>query len=128
MKKFLSTIFRYLTGRFTSAIAQQNFASVMDLVPHALPVISRVAGIAASLTPTELDDQVLLIIRTKYPKYFDGSLKPDEMKLYLLGLATELLRSRFPAVSVSVARAAVQLAYVGQQSEASPSVVVSVNQ
>jgi hypothetical protein len=46
---------------------------------------------------------------------FDGSLKSaDEVKLYLLGIASQLLQARFPNVSTSIARTAVQVAYTAQ--------------
>ena len=80
-----------------------------------MPFLDIAAQIAAGITPTTVDDMLLAKIHEKFPRMFDGSLKSgDEVKLYLLAVATELLQTRFPLISTSVARTAVQVAYTAQ--------------
>jgi|YNPMSStandDraft_1061717.scaffolds.fasta_scaffold100753_2 hypothetical protein len=85
---------------------------VFDLVLDALPVAYDIVAVVAAITPSQLDDVTLAAMRNSFPKLFDGSLTTDERKLYLLATAAELLKRRYPEASTSVARLAVQLAYV----------------
>jgi hypothetical protein len=111
----IRTFFSKLTAFFSSGEANKALNTAAALVPKAMPFLDVAAAIATGLTPTTLDDTVLAQIHTKFPHLFDGSLKTgDEVKLYLLGIATQLLQTKYPQISTSVARAAVQVAYTAQ--------------
>ena len=110
--KGLVTKFRWYV---TSGRAQAAFAQSLDLILPAIPYLDMAAKIVAGITPTTIDDAVLKVIHEKFPKLFDKSLRTtDEVKLYRLGIATELLRSKYPTVSTSILRTAVQQAYLGE--------------
>lgn len=109
------TFFSKIVGFFSSGEANKALDAAAALVPKAMPFLDIAAAIATGITPTTLDDAVLAQVHTKFPHLFDGSLKTgDEVKLYLLGIATQLLQASYPQVSTSVARAAVQVAYTAQ--------------
>jgi hypothetical protein len=111
----IKTFFLKIAGFFSSGEANKALNTAAALVPKAMPFLDVAAAIATGLTPTTLDDTVLAQIHTKFPRLFDGSLQTgDEVKLYLLGIATQLLQASYPQVSTSVARAAVQVAYTAQ--------------
>lgn len=96
--------------------AEAALNTAADYVLRALPIIDIVATIVTGLTPTTIDDAALRLLREKFPALFDGSLKTaDELKLYALGAATEVLKHRYPALSTSIARTAVQLAYTAER-------------
>src|SRR5215831_815694 len=106
-KKF----FLKIAAFFSSGAASKALDAAAALAPKAIPFLDLAAAIATGLTPTPLDDAVLAQIHTKFPHLFDGSLHTgDEVKLYSLGVATQLLQSSYPQVSTSIARAAVQVA------------------
>jgi hypothetical protein len=111
----IKTFFLRIAGFFSSGAANKALNTAAALVPKAMPFLDIAAAIATGLTPTTLDDAALAQLHAKFPHLFDSSLKTaDEVKLYLLGIATQLLQSRYPQVSTSVARAAVQVAYTAQ--------------
>ena len=111
----IKAFFLKIAAFFSSGEANKALNAAAALVPKAMPILDVAAAIATGLTPTTLDDAVLTQIHTKFPHLFDGTLHTgDEVKLYLLGIATQLLQSRYPQVSTSVARAAVQVAYTAQ--------------
>jgi hypothetical protein len=105
---------RFLTF-FRSGASQKAIDQVAAFAPSALPYIAIAAQIITGITPTTMDDQALALLHVKYPHLFDGSLKTGaEVKLYALGIASELMGQKFPSLSTSVARASVQMAYVGK--------------
>jgi hypothetical protein len=111
----LKAFFLKIAAFFSSGAANKALNTAAALVPKAMPFLDVAAAIATGLTPTTLDDAVLAQLHAKFPHIFDGSLQTgDEVKLYLLGIATQLLQSSYPQVSTSVARAAVQVAYTAQ--------------
>jgi len=111
----LKTFFLKIAAFFSSGAANKALNTAAALVPKAMPFLDLAAAIAAGMTPSPLDDVALAQIHAKFPHLFDGSLQTgDEVKLYLLGVATELLQKSYPQVSTSVARAAVQVAYTVQ--------------
>ena len=111
----LKAFFLKIAAFFSSGVANKALNTAAALVPKAMPFLDIAAAIATGLTPTTLDDAVLAQLHAKFPHMFDGSLQTgDEVKLYLLGIATQLLQSSYPQVSTSVARAAVQVAYTAQ--------------
>jgi hypothetical protein len=111
----LKAFFLKIAAFFSSGAANKALNTAAALVPKAMPFLDVAAAIATGLTPTTLDDAVLAQLHARFPHMFDGSLQTgDEVKLYLLGIATQLLQSSYPQVSTSVARAAVQVAYTAQ--------------
>jgi hypothetical protein len=86
---------------------------VEELIPKIAPFIKIAGDIITGLTPNTLDDAAWLMIKSKYPGLFNGETLDDETKkLYALGIATDLVKSRFPEVSTTVARSAAQIAYL----------------
>lgn len=86
---------------------------VENLIPKVGPFIEIAGDIITGLTPTQLDDAGWLLIKSNYPKLFNGEpLDDDTKKLYALGIATDLIQQRFPEVSTTVARTAAQMAYL----------------
>ena len=111
----LRDFFSRIAAFFSSGAARKALNTTADLVPKALPFLDIAATIIAGATPSPVDDVLLAQIHTKFPRLFDGSLHTgDEVKLYLLGVATQLLQAKYPQVSTSIARAAVQIAYTAQ--------------
>ena len=105
IKKFFDKVKRFFVG--ANAKADAYFDWVLKYIPDAFPIIEYIAA----LTPTMLDDAALVLVRAKFPKLLDPDLTEDEKKLYLLGTASELLKQKYPALSTTAARIAVQVAY-----------------
>ena len=90
---------------------------VEDLIPHVGPFIKIAGDVIVGIIPGDVDDATWSFIKSKYPQLFDGSKQnKDVLKLYALGIATDLIQKRFPDVSTTVSRAAAQLSYLVQQS------------
>lgn len=115
---WIKKVFSAIAGYFKSGKAQNDIELVAEFVPKALPFIKMAAEIGTMLTPTQADDVALAGIKAAYPMFFSGKeLTPAEFKLALLGVATDLMRAKYPGLTTSVARAAVQVAYVGQSAD-----------
>lgn len=111
----LRLFFLKIAAFFASGEASKALNTAAELVPKAIPYLDIAAEIAAGITPNTVDDMVVAQVHARFPRMFDGSIKSgDEVKLYLLGIASELLQARFPKVSTSIARTAVQVAYTAQ--------------
>ena len=111
----IKAFFAKVAAFFAGGNAQKALNTAADFVPKALPIIDIAADIAVGLTPTTVDDAVLAMIKAKYPQLFNGSLQNgDQVKLFTLGVATDLLKGAFPSLSTSIARLAVQTAYTGK--------------
>jgi hypothetical protein len=111
----MKLFFYKVAAFFVSGKASKALNTAAELVPKAAPYIDIAAEIAAGLTPSTIDDAMLAQIHARFPRMFDGTINSgEEMKLYLLGIAAQLLQSRFPQVSTSIARTAVQVAYTAQ--------------
>jgi hypothetical protein len=109
------TFFSKIVAFFSSGAASKALNTAAELVPKAIPFLDIAAAIAAGVTPNTVDDALLAQVHAKFPHLFDGSLQTgDEVKLYLLGIASQLLQASYPQVSTSIARAAVQVAYTAQ--------------
>jgi hypothetical protein len=116
---WFKAIFDWLGRYFASGQAKKDAKLALEHVGKALPYIKIAGDIVIGLTPTQLDDIVWAGIKAKFPDLLDGNKKsPDEVKLAALAIATELLRKQFPELSVSVARAATQLAYLEYRAQA----------
>lgn len=110
--KTLRAYFSRVLAVFTSPKAQQTLNQAADMTAAALPYIEIAGNIITGITPTTLDDQALAMLKAKYPQLFDGSIKNGEqLKLFAFGAAADLLKLKFPNLSTSVARLAVQAAY-----------------
>jgi hypothetical protein len=111
----ISSFFKKVMAFFSSGEASKALDTAAALVPEALPYLDLAAEIGAGLFPSAIPQTILDKIHAEFPHLFDGSLKgAEEVKLYLLGVATQLLQGKFPQISTSVARLAVQAAYTGQ--------------
>jgi hypothetical protein len=111
---WLKRIIGFLSGYFRSGKAASDAQKALEHVGKALPTIRVVADIVTTLTPAGIDDAVWAGIKAKYPTLLDGTAKtPDQVKADALIIASELLLAQYPGLkSVSVARAAAQLAYI----------------
>lgn len=117
----MKTISRFFNGLYrwvSSGKAKAFFDLILERVPDAGPYIDIAAQIATQMTPTVLDDTALAFVKAKYPHLLDGTLTPDEWKLYALAIASDLLQKRFPYLSVTQARLAVQANYALQKTGA----------
>jgi len=111
----MKLFFYKIAAFFASGEASKALNTAAELVPKAIPYLNIAAEIAAGITPSSVDDLLLAQIHAKFPRMFDGSLKSgEEVKLYLLGIAGQLLQAHFPQVSTSIARTAIQVAYTAQ--------------
>jgi hypothetical protein len=114
--KTLKAILQKIAAFFGSGKAQQAFNAIADHAAAALPFIDAAAQIITGITPTAVDDAALAVIGAKFPRLFDGTIKTgDELKLYALGVAAELFEQKYPHLGTSIARASVQLAYIGRK-------------
>jgi hypothetical protein len=94
---------------------KDKVAQILDLALAAIPTAYPFVQLVATLTPTMWDDAALAAIKTAYPKFFDPTLTPEERKLYLLAVSSELLKTKLPGLTTTVARVAVQIAYALQK-------------
>jgi hypothetical protein len=109
---WIKSILAKVAAFFTSGKAKAALDAAADYTVRALPFIDIAATIVAGLTPTGIDDIALVAVKAKFPRLFNGTIQSgDELKLYALGVATELFKQRYPDLTTSIARTAVQLAY-----------------
>src|SRR5689334_19947720 len=114
--KWLTGFFGKIASLFTSDAAKRDLDAVANFTAAALPYIDIAGQIVTGLTPTTIYDIAFAAIKRKFPRLFDGTITSgDELKLYALGIAADLLASKFPQLSTSAARAAVQLAFISQK-------------
>ncbi len=106
--KFFSIFGSIFTGK-----AKGDVKKAFDFVGKALPIVTAVASVVVTVTPTPGDDKVWFEIREKYPTLFSGQqVSEDEIKLAALAYSADLLMKQNPGLTTSVARAAAQLAYI----------------
>ena len=109
----VSNFFRPLFNFFSSGAAQKDLNLALTYVDLAIPYITDAALMLTTIDPNILSTESYSRIKAKYPKFFDGSLLTnDELKTYLLGIAATMLEERFPILNTTVARTAIQLAYL----------------
>lgn len=90
-----------------------SLTQVEELIPRVGPFVKIAGDIVVGAIPGTVDDAAWALIKSKYPRLFDGSPVDKELnKLYALGIATDLVEIRFPEASTTVARTATQLAYL----------------
>lgn len=106
ISEFFAKIVRAFIG------AKDPIGKALDTALSALPSAFPFIQIVVNLTPTQWDDVSLAAIKAAYPKFFDPTLTEDERKLYLLAVASEMLRAKLPGLTVTVARICVQVAYL----------------
>jgi hypothetical protein len=124
--KSIVAFFKKIIGWFTSDRAKQTVDLAAQYVLAAMPFI-RIAGeIVTTLTPSGVDDAAWDWIQSEFPQLFDGSIKSAaELKLYALGIASELLAMKFPQLDTTAARLAVQAAYVEARESDLPVIAVA---
>ena len=110
--KTIKAFFVRVATLFSSPKAKAALDQAANLTAEALPYISVAGSIITGLTPTTLDDQALAMLKTRYPQLFDGSIHTGEdLKLFAFSAAADLLGQKYPNISTSIARLAVQSAY-----------------
>lgn len=113
IKLKVSGFFKPLLNFFTSGAAQKDLNLALTYVDIAIPYIADAGLLVSTLDPNVLSPESYNRIKDKYPKFFDGSLLTnDELKNYLFAIAATMLTERFPILNSTVARTAIQLAYL----------------
>lgn len=103
---------------FKDGKAKQEAKIALVYAVEALPYIKIAADIITGLTPFKADDVAWLLIKTKFPKLFDGSIHTvDELDAYALSVAGNLLKFKFPHLSMTSAILATQIAYTHMKAE-----------
>ncbi len=109
LKRLVGAIGAY----FRSGNAAHDAHKALEYVGKALPFVVVAADIAVGITPTKVDDAAWASLKASFPALFNGEQHtPDELKLAALGAATHMMQRAYPGLSTSIARAAVQLAYI----------------
>ena len=109
---WLKRLFGFLRGYFQTGQAARDAQQALEFAGKALPIVQVVADVLVTLTPTAIDDVVWAAIKAKFPRLLDGTPKTaDELKAEGLIIASEWLKLKYPSLSTTVARAAVQFAY-----------------
>lgn len=112
----IKNFFARVAALFASPKAKAAFREAEDMTAKALPFITIGAQILAGITPTTLDDAALAYIKSKYPELFDGSITDgDRLRLFVLGAVTDLMKQKYPGLATSVARVAIESAYLGSK-------------
>lgn len=112
LKNPFSNFIDKILSFFTSGKAQKDVTIALNYLVEALPYIEMAAEIAATVAPSGVPLAVLQTVKAKYPHLFDGTiLTSDELKSYLLGIASSMLATKFPALNDTTATLAVQMAY-----------------
>jgi hypothetical protein len=123
--KGMITIFKKFFGGLKKLFTRQGavnvFNKALEISPQVLFIIDFVATIGTTLSPPTWDDALWNgVIKTKYPELWDGrfaDMSVAARKLFLLGIATEIIKSYFPGVSTTTARLAAQAAYAAKYGE-----------
>jgi hypothetical protein len=105
IKRFFAALIRIFSAGASAADKMLNI--VLRYIPDAMEIVE----IVATLTPTAWDDVALAAVRAKYPRLFDPDATEAERKAFLLGVAGELLKLRYPSLTTTMARLAAQAAY-----------------
>jgi hypothetical protein len=116
MIKFMNRVMSYLTSKK----ARTDLDDALEIAAKCGPTLDIAATIVTTLTPNQVDDVVWRLIRQRYPSLFDGSMaraSAEERKLMMLGVAGEIVEAKYPGVGTTVARQAVQLAYMGRKGQ-----------
>jgi hypothetical protein len=109
---WIKKLFGAIGAYFKTGRAASDAQTALELATKALPLVAVAGNIVVGLTPTMVDDALWATIQAKFPALFNGTIKnPDELRLFALGVLTEMVKAKF-GVDTSVARAAAQLAYL----------------
>lgn len=116
---WISSVASKIIGVFRTGEAQRAISLALDYSAYALPYVLMAGEIIASVTTTPLDDVVLVMLRAKFPTLFrtDPPLTRDELTSLAVGIAAELMRLRYPELTTTLARSAVQLCYTAGRAE-----------
>jgi hypothetical protein len=108
----MGTWIKKLLDYFRGDKVEKEINIAIAHVDKALPYIMIAAEIVAALSPSNIPTEILVVVNSKFPRLFDGSiLTIDELKTYMLGIASALLENNFPGLSTTNAILATQLAY-----------------
>lgn len=109
MSAFIQRVKKY----FGEAEFAGDLAKIEDLIVEALPFLDAASCIAAGIMPKNILTVELAVVNTAFPRLFDGTIHThDELSSYILGVAANLLQQRNPGINTTIARAAVQLAFL----------------
>lgn len=123
---WIKSLLAKIASYFSSGRAAADAQKACEYAAKVLPIISIAADIVVKLTPTGVDDAVWAALKVKYPELFSGKqLTGDELKLYALGIASEIVKRKFPELDTSVARTALQLAYLEYRQTQQPPAVAA---
>jgi hypothetical protein len=100
IQKFFKKVVDLFAG--PKPAAEKYFSVILKGISDGFEIVEFVA----KMTPTQWDNAAMNSIRAQFPKMFDGSLTEEERKLYLTGVAGELLKARYPALTTTMARLA----------------------
>ena len=124
---WLKKLFGAISGYFHSGKAAADAQMALNYIGKALPYLKIAADIIIGITPTTLDDIAWNGIQKRYPSLFDGNTKTDdELKALAFLIASDLMKAKYPELSTTVARAAVQLAYIDHKADPVASAEASV--
>lgn len=113
----IKSLFRVIFEYFTSGRAKADIEKVESIVFAVAPFLESAAAIAAGIDPgLHIALDVIAGIKAKYPGLFDGSQRTThEKNLYMLGIAGDLVEAHYPNIDTTIARSAVQLAFLGNR-------------
>ncbi|HNY39488.1 MAG TPA: hypothetical protein PKJ41_03805 [Bryobacteraceae bacterium] len=107
LKRVFQKVLGVVPGAFKAATEW-----VFDHATGIMPIVEVCMDIGTAVTPPTWDEAIWNAFKTKYPAFFNQTLKtPEEYKLYALAAATELIAARFPWLGTSFARLMAQWAY-----------------
>lgn len=114
--KALDTLTRWFDKLHTLAKNikfRDDLVTVEELLFEALPYLDMAAEVAIGITSSKVLAAEMAVLHTTFPHLFDGTEHtPDEASAYVLAVASSLLEMRAPHINTTIARAAVQLAYM----------------
>lgn len=112
--KILKVLWRALASQFAGERGKRMLEVIVRNTPLAIPYIE----LAASITPTNVDDFALRWLKDRYPRFFDGTpLTDDEMKLLRFVFASERLMAEIDELDHTTSRAAISNAYAIRKSK-----------
>jgi hypothetical protein len=114
----MGTWLQKLIDFFKGNKAEKEINTALQYVDKALPFIQLAAEVASALSPANIPAQVLVVLTSKFPILFNGSvLTLNELESYMLAVAAAMLQMEFPFLSTTTAVLTTQLAYTKAKAE-----------